>query len=65
MLFQLKHLANIETLWFQTVKKKRANAAVVKSYIDLFQSRIPQLLDTIINLMDQDVSCTQQSIDIS
>lgn len=50
----LKHLANIEALWFQTVRKKRANAAVVKSYIDLFQSRIPQLLDTIINLMDQD-----------
>ncbi len=54
--FQLKYLANIESLWFQTVKKKRANAAVVKSYIDLFQSRIPELVDTIINLMDVDVS---------
>eukprot|EP00112_Aurelia_sp_Birch-Aquarium-sp1_P019370 Seg478.6 transcript_id=Seg478.6/GoldUCD/mRNA.D3Y31 product="KN motif and ankyrin repeat domain-containing protein 1" protein_id=Seg478.6/GoldUCD/D3Y31 len=50
----LKYLANIEALWFQTVKRKRANAAVVKSYIDLFKSRIPELLDTIINLMDQD-----------
>ncbi|XP_065069319.1 uncharacterized protein LOC135694483 isoform X2 [Rhopilema esculentum] len=50
----LKYLANVENLWFQTVKKKRANAAVVKSYIDLVQSRIPQLLDTIINLADQD-----------
>ena len=28
----------------------------MKSYIDLFKSRIPELLDTIINLMDQDVS---------
>eukprot|EP00794_Sanderia_malayensis_P007800 gene7800-8646_t len=50
----MKYLANIEKLWFQTVKKKRANAAVVKSYIDLFQSRIPELVDTIINLMDDD-----------
>ena len=52
----MKYLANIEALWFLAVKRKRAYAAVLKSYIELFQSRIPELVNTIINLMDSDVS---------
>ena len=52
----MKYMAIIQSLWFQAVKRRRANAAVVKSYIDLFQSRIPELLETVINLTDDDVS---------
>ena len=47
----------IQTLWFKTVKRRRANASVVKSYMDLFQQRIPELLETVINLTDDEV-CT-------
>ena len=46
----------IQTLWFKTVKRRRANVAVVKSYIDLYQQRIPELTETIINLTDDEVS---------
>ena len=45
----------IQALWFKTVKKRRANASVVKSYLDLFQQRIPELLETIVNMADDDV----------
>ena len=45
----------IQALWFKTVKKRRANASVVKSYLDLFQQRIPELLETIVNMTDDDV----------
>ena len=45
----------IQALWFKTCKKRRANASVVKSYIDLFQHSIPELLETIVNLSDDEV----------
>ena len=48
----------IQSLWFKTVKRKRSNAAIVKSYIDLFQQRIPELLETIMNMSDDEVIST-------
>ena len=45
----------IQVLWFKTCKKRRANASVVKSYLDLFQHSIPELLETIVNLSDDEV----------
>lgn len=54
-LLQVKYMGVIQTLWFHTVKRRRANAAVVKSYIDLFHQRIPELLETVINLTDDEV----------
>ncbi|XP_057298791.1 uncharacterized protein LOC130629553 isoform X2 [Hydractinia symbiolongicarpus] len=50
----LKYMGIIQTLWFKTVKRRRANASVVKSYIDLFHQRIPELMETIINLTDDE-----------
>jgi len=51
----------IQVLWFKTVKKRRANASVVKSYLDLFQQRIPELLETIVNLSDDEVRISLHS----
>jgi len=50
----LKYMGIIQLLWFKTVKRRRANASVVKSYLDLFQQRIPELLETIVNMTDDE-----------
>ncbi|XP_066918149.1 uncharacterized protein [Clytia hemisphaerica] len=50
----MKYMGIVQALWFKTVKKRRANASVVKSYLDLFQNRIPELLETIVNLSDDE-----------
>ncbi|XP_047146364.1 uncharacterized protein LOC100203056 isoform X2 [Hydra vulgaris] len=50
----LQYMSIIQALWFKTVKRKRANAAIVKSYIDLFQQRVPELLETIMNMSDDE-----------
>jgi len=57
----MKYMGVIQVLWFKTVKKRRANASVVKSYLDLFQQRIPELLETIVNLSDDEVRISLHS----
>ena len=51
----MNYVGIIQSLWFKTVKKRRANASVVKSYLDLFQQRIPELLEMVVNLSDDEV----------
>lgn len=51
----MKYVGIIQALWFKAVKRRRSNASVVKSYLDLFQQRIPELLEMIVNLSDDEV----------
>ena len=51
----MKYMGVIQALWFKTCKRRRANASVVKSYLDLYQHSIPELLETIVNLSDEEV----------
>lgn len=56
MIYQISCMSTVEGNWFQCVSSRDCDAEIIKGLLKIFKNQIPMLLETIVNLVDSNVS---------
>ena len=56
MISQISCMSTVESNWFRCVSSRDCDAEIIKGLLKIFKNQIPMLLETIVNLVDSNVS---------
>ena len=56
MFSQISCMSTVEGNWFRCVSSRDSDAEIIKGLLKIFKNQIPMLLETIVNLVDSNVS---------
>ena len=56
MVSQISCMSTVEGNWFRCVSSRDCDAEIIKGLLKIFKNQIPMLLETIVNLVDSNVS---------